>query len=490
MIATPFLDLLHLAWPELFLDITALVVVALDLLVLRRRSVALRFSFAAAFTALGCAIAIIAILTRPIDGGVFGGILVGSPLIRTVQVLILLVTIACALISTRSDFTEHVGEFFLLLLLATEGALTLVATTDLLVIFVSLELLSLSLYAMAAADKRSKRAAEAGLKYFLFGGMSAAFLLFGFSLLYGATGSTSLPVIASSLHTLTPLVAIAIVMTAIGFGFKVAAAPLHFWAPDVYQSAPAPAAAFIASVSKIASFFVFFELLHAALGPVAGSAAWGHFGAGWSPVIAVLAACSMVLGNLTALVQTSVRRLLAYSAIAHAGYMLVAMIAGTPESLAALLYYVFTYALTTVGIFALVAIVERNVGSDSLSSFNGLVRRAPFLAICLFIFFLSLAGIPPLSGFFAKFFLFTAALASPGGLGLLWLVILAIAMSAVSLFYYLQVLKRAFVTPAEEGAPEFEVPWFTQAVIGVLALLTLLFGCAPNLLLSWFEHMM
>jgi NADH-quinone oxidoreductase subunit N len=488
MIASPFLDLLHLAWPELFLDIAALVVVALDLLVLRRRSIALRFSFAAAFTALGCAIAIIALITHPIDGGVFGGILVSSALIRSVQVLILLIAMATALISTRADFTEHVGEFFLLLILATEGALTLVATTDLLVIFVSLELLSLSLYAMSAADKRSKRAAEAGLKYFLFGGMSAAFLLFGFSLLYGATGSTSLPVIAASLHTLTPLVAIAIVMTAIGFGFKVAAAPLHFWAPDVYQSAPAPAAAFIASASKVASFFVFFELLHAALGPVAGSAMWGHFSTGWAPVIAALAAGSMVLGNLGALAQTSVRRLLAYSAIAHAGYMLVAIIAGTPQSLAALLYYVFTYALTTVGLFAIAAIVEHDTGSDSLTSFNGLSRRAPFLALCLFVFLLSLAGIPPLSGFFAKFFLFAAALSSPSGLGLLWLVVLGIAMSAVSLFYYLQVLKRAFVTPPRSGAPEMAVPWFTQAVIGALALLTLLLGCAPHVLLGWFER--
>lgn len=490
MIASPYLTLLHLAWPELLLDIIALVVVALDLLVLRRRALALRFGFAAALTALGCAIAALAVAAHPLDVSLFGGMVLSSPLIRTVQGLILIVAMFVALISVRSSFTEHVGEFFLLLLLATEGALTLVATTDLLVLFVSLELLSLSLYAMAAADKRSKVAAEAGLKYFLFGGMSAAFLLFGFSLLYGATGSTSLPVIAANLHTLTPMVAIAIVTTAIGFGFKVAAAPLHFWAPDVYQSAPAPAAAFIASVSKIASFFVFFELLHAALGPVVGSAAWHGFSAGWAPVLAVLAALSMVIGNLTALAQTSVRRLVAYSAIAHAGYMLVAMIAGTPQSLAALLYYVFTYALTTVGIFAVVDVVERNAGGDSMESFSGLSRRAPGLALCLFVFFLSLAGIPPLSGFFAKFFLFAAALGAPGGMGLLWLVLLGIAMSAVSLVYYLRVLKYAFVAAPQEGAGEIAVPWLTQAVIAVLALLTLLLGCVPNVLLGWFARVM
>lgn len=488
MSASPFVSLLHMAWPELFLDIVALVVVALDLLVLRRRPLALRFGFAAALTAIGCAITALLFVANPVSGSVFGGMLVSSPLIRAVQVLILLIAMFTALTAVRSQFTEHVGEFFLLLLLATEGALTLVATQDLLVLFVSLELLSLSQYAMTAADKRSKRAAEAGLKYFLFGGMSAAFLLFGFSLLYGATGSTNLPEIAASLHGVTPLVAIALVTTVIGFGFKIAAAPLHFWAPDVYQSAPAPAAAFIASASKVASFYVMFELLQAALGPARGSAAWGHFNSGWAPILAAVAAFSMVLGNLAALAQTSVRRLLAYSAIAHGGYMLVAIIAGTPQSLVALLYYVFTYGLTTVGIFAVLDLVERNSGSDSLDSLNGLSRRAPVLGLSVFVFFLSLAGIPPLSGFFAKFFLFTAALSSPGGMGLLWLVVLGIAMSAVSLFYYLQVLKRAFVKPPEADATAIAVPWFSQATIAVLALLTLLLGCAPYTVVSWLER--
>jgi NADH-quinone oxidoreductase subunit N len=487
MSGSPFLDLLHLGWPELFLDLTALIVLALDLLVLRRRPVALRFTFAAALTAVGCAIAILYLLTHAVDGNAFDGMLLANPLTRCIQVLLLAITVAVALSSVRSTFTEHVGEFFLLLLLATTGSMTLIATNDLLVLFVSLELLSLSLYAMAAADKRSRRAAEAGLKYFLFGGMSAAFLLFGFSLLYGATGSTNITVIAASLHTLTPLVAIAIVCTAIGFGFKIAAAPLHFWAPDVYQAAPAPAAAFIASASKIASFLVLFRLLNTAFAPVMGSAAWEHLGIGWAPVIAILAAASMILGNLAALAQTSVRRLLAYSAIAHAGYMLIAMLAGTPQTLAALLYYVFTYSLTIVGIFSIVAIVEEATGSDTLASFNGLSRRAPFVALCLFIFMLSLAGIPPLSGFFAKFFLFAAALHSPAGMNLLWLIVLGIAMSAVSLYYYLRVLKSAFVTKPAAGDGPIAVPWLPQAVIGGLALLTLLLGCAPQLFLSWIQ---
>ena len=252
-----------------------------------------------------------------------------------------------------------------------------------------------------------RRSSEAALKYFLFGGMSAAFLLFGFSLLYGLSNSTSLTQIASAIHgqSLNPLLIIAIVTTVIGLGFKVAAVPFHFWAPDVYQGAPVPSAAFIASGSKVASFFIFFQVMVIGFAGAEGSAAWLHFAPGWVSVIAVVAAFSMVLGNLVAIVQSSVRRLLAYSAIAHAGYMLLALLSHTQQSLAALLYYVVTYALATLGAFGVIAVVEKQTGGDQLSDFDGLSRRAPVLSFCLFIFLLSLAGIPPLAGFFGKFYL-------------------------------------------------------------------------------------
>ena len=203
----------------------------------------------------------------------------------------------------------------------------------------------------------------------------------------------------------------------------------------------------------MASFFTFFVLMTVGYGTVAGNAAWAHFVAGWAPVLAVVAALSMVVGNLAALAQKSLRRLLAYSAIAHAGYMLIAIVSHTQESLGALLYYVVTYSLSVLGTFAIIAVVERRYGDDKLENFNGFSRRAPVLSACLLVFMLSQAGIPPLAGFFGKFFLFAAALHGAGAYpALLWLVVLALAMSAVSLYYYLQVLKRVYVADAPKAS--------------------------------------
>jgi NADH-quinone oxidoreductase subunit N len=316
--------------------------------------------------------------------------------------------------------------------------------------------------------------------------MSAAFLLFGLSYIYGLTGSTNLHHIATALagKGLDPLLVVAMIMVIIGFGFKVAAVPFHLWAPDAYQGAPAPAAAFIASGSKVASFFIFAKIMVLGFPEAGGSGAWHNYVAGWIPAIAIIAALSMVLGNLVAIVQNSVRRLLAYSAIAHAGYILLALLAPGSQSMASLIYYVVTYAVTTIGAFGVVAVVEGAMGDDRLTSFAGLSRRAPIVSFCMFIFMLSLAGIPPLAGFFGKFYVFAAVVKTSGtSLGLLWLVILAIAMSAVSLYYYLQVLKQVYVVaPATEG--ELKVSAATTAALGMCAAVTILLGCFPDLLIA------
>jgi NADH-quinone oxidoreductase subunit N len=413
--------------------------------------------------------------------------LLSNPVTHLVQIALLVIAILTLFLSVDSTFTDHVGEFVLLILLATTGMMFLVASQDLLVIFISLELLSLSVYILAGFDKRSPRSSEAALKYFLFGGMSAAFMLFGFSLLYGFSNSTNLVQIASAIHglPLSPLVILAIVTTVIGFGFKIAAAPFHFWAPDVYQGAPTPSAAFIASGSKVASFFIFFQVLVIGFAGAEGSATLHHFQSGWVPVIVTVAVASMLLGNLVAITQTSLRRLLAYSAVAHAGYMLLAFVAHSEQSLAALLYYVATYALATLGIFGILTVTEKQLGNDKISDLAGLSRRAPFLSACLFIFVLSLAGIPPLSGFFAKFLLFTSVLAvSSGSKLLIWLIIFAIGMSAVSLFYYLRILKSAFVADPPADAAEVRSPVLMQLVVGLLAAGVVALGCAPDLILN------
>jgi NADH-quinone oxidoreductase subunit N len=484
-----YAQLLRLAMPQVIVVVTALTVMAIDLLALRHRSTRTRFTITATLASFGCSAAILDILLAPAHASLFDGALTATPLTHLVQIALLAITILTLLISIDSTFTEHIGEFVLLILMATVGMMFLVGTEDLLVIFLSLELLSLSLYILTAFNKRSAQSWEPALKYFLFGGMSAAFLLFGFSLLYGLSNSTSLPQIAIALHgALSPLLVIAVVTTALGLGFKVAAAPFHFWAPDVYLGAPAPSAAFIASGSKVASFFIFFQVMALGFAGVEGSAALPHIIRGWIPVLALMATLSMLLGNLVAIRQTSLRRLLAYSAVAHAGYMLLAIIAHTPQSLGALLYYVITYGLATLGAFAVISVVEQQRGTDHLANFAGLGQQAPALSFALAIFILSLAGIPPLAGFFGKFYLFSAVLAStPHTADLLWLIVLAIAMSAVSLYYYLRVLKRVYVTPAASNSAPIRLPMPTQIVILAIAGAVVLLGCVPDLILTWIQ---
>jgi NADH-quinone oxidoreductase subunit N len=488
MTAFNYLDLLRLVWPEVIVVMAALIVLSVDLMFLRTSETRLRSSVAAFLSLAGCAAAIAWILHSPQSANVLDGMLVLNPLAQRMQIALLLLTMLTILTFLGSSFTQHISEYLALILLATVSMMFLVGTQNLLLIFLSLELLSLSLYILTAFDKRSARSAEAALKYFVFGGISAAFLLFGASLLYGLSNSTNLVSIAGSLHSssLDPLLIVAVVMTVVGLGFKVAAAPFHFWAPDVYQGAPASSAALIASGSKVAGFFIFFQVMVIGFAGAEGSAAWHGYAPGWVPIIAIVAALSMVLGNLVAILQTSVRRLLAYSAIAHAGYMLLGILSHTGQSFSALLYYAITYALTVLGAFGVVAVVEQETGGDTLSDFAGFSRRAPVPSFCMLIFLLSLAGIPPLAGFFGKFYLFSAALTStPGSLGLLWLVVLAIAMSAVSLYYYLKVLKYIYVAnPPADTAP-IRVSVLRQVVLCLIALSVVLLGCAPNLLLHW-----
>ena len=484
-------ELLGFVAPETLLVVAALGALAIDLTTLRGESVAVRMRWGAWLVAFGCVAAGAALFLAPQEtpAGYLDGMLVLNPLSRLVKLVILALTLCTALVSLESRFTEHAGEYFALLLLATVGMMFLVSTENILLVFVALELLSLALYVMTAFNKRNVKSAEAALKYFLFGGMSAAFLLFGLSFVYGLSGELNLTKIAAALagKPLDPLLLVALLMVLAGFGFKVAAVPFHLWAPDAYEGAPLPSAAFIASGSKVASFFILAKVMMVGFAGAAGSGAWRGYAQGWVPVIAVLAALSVILGNLAAIAQSSVRRLLAYSAVAHAGYALVGVLASDKaDGLAAVMFYVTTYALTTVGAFAVVAIVQEKAGDDSLPAFAGLSRRSPAMAFCLMIFLLSLAGIPPLAGFFGKFFLFKAGLFVAGGgaasTGLLWLVILAIAMSAVSLYYYLQVLKQVFVAAVPAGATALAPAATTQWIVGLLALSVLGLGVAPG----WF----
>lgn len=482
-----YLEILSALLPEVVVTATAFLVLVADLVFWRQAPLRTRMAVGAMLAGAGCLAAMIWIVLQQPAVRVDEALLRITPLSQLVKAVLLILTVFTTLLSVDSDFTEHAGEFFALVLLGTVSMMVLVSSTNLLLIFVSLEMTSLSLYVLTAFNKQNRQSAEAALKYFLVGGVSAAFLLFGLSLLYGLTNTIDLEQLAAVLadRPRQPVFYTALVMTLIGFGFKIAVVPFHLWAPDAYQGAPIPAAALIASASKVASFFVLATVLTLGFSGAEGSAGWRHYAPGYVPTLAVLAALSMVLGNLVAIVQKSVRRLLAYSAIAHAGYMLLGLIGGDERGLTALLFYVMTYALTVVGAFGVVAVAQNEAGDDTFAAFAGLRRRAPLAAACMLVFLLSLAGVPPLVGFFGKVQLFLGALNSGrDGLALLWLVILAIAMSTVSLYYYLQVLKQIFVAEPPPGAAAIPLSLQTQCALVLLALLVVALGCAPRLLLD------
>src|SRR5262245_13372996 len=479
-----YLDLLKFASPEAVVVLTALAVLSIGLM-------AKRAATACAFVAvLGIVIAIGAILLLPANETLFGGMLVISPFTSLFKIICVALAFFTILLTQAERALHHPGEYLALVLLATVGLMLLIGSEELLMIFIGLELLGLSLYVMAAFDKTDVRSAEAGLKYFLFGSISSAFTLFGISLIYGMTGTTGLSQVAAKLAipSVRPLLAVAIVMTLVGFAFKIAAAPFHLWAPDAYQGAPVPSAAFIASGSKVASFVVLGKIVLIGFAPVHGSAGWHAMAAGWSPVLAALAALSIVIGNLVALAQSNVRRLLAYSAVAHAGYTLIGFVAGGRDGFSAALFYITVYAVTLVGAFGVAGVVRGETGGDDFSNFAGLVSRSPLLAGCMAIFMLSLAGIPPLAGFFGKFYLFSAALHAGANQVLLWLVALGLAGSFVSLYYYLLVLKAIFVdarsivaAPSGDHIPSDSLQ---QATVTVLAAAVVFLGVVPNVLAS------
>ena len=504
-----YAQLFYATLPETVLEVAALLVLVVDLVFLRKADLKSRALSASLIGVLGCAAALWSqgwsITSKAVWGFGVGDthslLLANIDSAAAAQAGILILTALTLLLLIDAQFTRHVGEFVAVVLMSAAGGLLIASAQDLLIIFLGLELLSLGLYILTAFAKRSGRSAESAMKYYLFGGMSAAFLLFGFSYLYGITGSTNLDEVMHAIHqsngpSVDPLLLVAMVMIAAGLGFKVAAVPFHLWAPDTYEGAPAPGAAFIASVSKVASFAL---LISIGIAGARSMAAWtsSHegFSGPWTVVLTVMSLASMLFGNLAALAQISVRRLLAYSAIAHAGYILLALAyfrvdaSGESHGAAAVLYYILTYGLTTIGAFGVVGVVERATGSDRMDAFLGLHKRNPLLAAVLLVLFLSLAGIPPLVGFWAKFNLFAVVLGVDAGRLPFALVALAVMLSAVSLYYYLQVLKRAFVMPAVDdpagGSGKISTHPVTMLVLIAISAAVVVMGCFPGLLQNW-----
>jgi NADH-quinone oxidoreductase subunit N len=475
-------DLIWLASPEIVLALTALATLALGLARGRVRGLCTGVAAAGLFFAMA------SVLLLPVRATLFHGMLVVSPLNSFFQLVCLLLVLATLLIPGNERSLGDHGEYLAVLLLATIGLLLLIGSEEFLMLFIGLELTGLALYVLTAFNKRSYRSAEAGLKYFLFGSVASAFTLFGISLIYGMTGTTTLAAVATRIGAVPMpyLLAAGMAMTLIGFAFKIAAAPFHFWVGDTYEAAPIPSAAFIASGSKVAAFVALGKIVLFGFAPAAGSAAWHAFVAGWIPIVALLSAFSILLGNLLALVQTNVRRLLGYSAVAHGGYTLLGLMAGR-EGFAATLFYTTIYAFTLVGAFGIVGLVRQRTGGESLADFAGLRARSPLLAGCMAVFLLSLGGLPPLAGFFGKFYLFSVAMRAAPQRGLTWLVALALFGSLISLYYYLIVLRVIFgesPNPAlaanQSATPLASFPLLSKVSAGVLAAGILLIGIFPE----------
>jgi len=372
------------------------------------------------------------------------------------------------------------GEFYSLLLFSTVGAMILAAAGDALTLFLGLETMSIGAYAMTAFRRASPRSSEGALKYFLLGSFAAAILIYGFALLYGATGHTDLAGIgagARSAGVETPLVVMGCVLVLVGLAFKVSAVPFHSWAPDAYEGAPTPATAFMAVAVKAGAFAMMLRVLVLSFGGVA----WTSWASGWPPVVATIAVLTMTVANLVAGRQESVKRMLAYSSIAHAGYALVGVTAvmhAPHEAGGAVLFYLAAYSVSTVGAFgALILCGSRGREAVSYEDLAGIGRRHPAIALAFSVCLLSLAGIPPTAGFFGKWVVFRSAINS----GLYWLVVIAFMNSVVGAYYYLRVLVYMYMREPAAGAA-VAVPmrsaYVTTALV-VTAILVLALGLAP-----------
>ena len=369
------------------------------------------------------------------------------------------------------------GEYYALMLFSLSGMILMAMATDLLVIFLSLEVLSLGVYVLTGIRRDVPTATEAAFKYFLLGAFSSAFFLYGIAFAYGITGSTRLDrigsLMAAQAMSPTPLQLLAMALLLVGFAFKVSAVPFHMWTPDAYEGAPSPVTGFMSTGVKAAAFAAFARVFLSALEPLRGE---------WSGSLQVIAIATMVVGTVVGVTQSNVKRMLAYSSIAHAGYLLVALISANDVGKGAILFYLLTYAITNLGAFGVIGLLDRGDGiGDRLSDFAGLWNVRPGLAALMTIFLLSLGGFPPLAGFIAKWYVFTAAVKA----GYIWLAIVGVLTSVVSVFFYLRIVVMMYMTPASASAPIPATPKVAGAALVASALLVFYLGILPTQVLNW-----
>ncbi len=432
---------------------------------------------------LSAVLALILRWVEPLPGAVWTGALVMDPLARFVDTYILAALVLVAVMADPylSRTQARYGEFYGLLLWSGCGAMVLAKADHLLVVFIGLELLSISLYVLIAFHRESGISLEAGWKYLVVGAFASAFLLFGIALLFGATGTFSLGVtahlVAGQPVTANPLLLVALAFILTGFGFKLALVPFHAWAPDVYQGSPTPVTAFLSVVPKGAMLVV--------LARTVASIAPQSLTPRWLPLLAVIAVASQTLGNLVAIAQRDVKRMLAYSGIAHMGYALVGIVAFGPDGLTGVLVYLAAYTFMNIAAFAVVSAFSENEDEPHLiTDLAGQGWQRPFLSFALAISMFSLAGIPPTVGFVAKFLVFRAAVNDH----MVWLAVVGVLNSLVSVFFYVRVVYFLYMKPLPRRAPTYSEPWAVRIVAGVCALAMVVLGLVPGWLLTAAEH--
>jgi len=471
MITAPEIDLISLA-PVLVLSVFTMLVMLMDLFIGKNKSALV---FVALTGLLLAAVSSFAKTDWPVSS--FGGSYVVDHMSVFFTMIFCLSSGLAILLSVEYNKRENirVGEYYSLIMFCTVGMIILASSTDLIMIFLGIEIVSICLYVLAGIRRGDTRSNEAALKYFLLGAFATGFLLYGMTLLYGSTGTTKLAGIAEALNhsdvLSQPILMMGVVLLVAGFGFKVASVPFHMWTPDVYQGAPTPVTAFMAVGPKAAAFAAFFRVFTTAMPELAPT---------WEMLLSIVAIITMFVGNLGAIMQTNIKRLLAYSSISHAGYILIAIIAKGSLATSALLYYMLAYTFMTFGVFSIVILIGRK-GKENLEleDYSGLGFQAPLLGLAMSIFLLSLGGLPPLAGFVGKFYIFQAALNE----GYVTLVVLAVLNSAISFYYYLRVIVFMYMKEPK-GELQISLTPITLLVIIIGVLGTIQLGLFPGPVIS------
>ncbi|NOZ03344.1 MAG: NADH-quinone oxidoreductase subunit N [FCB group bacterium] len=474
-------------WPEFILVGTAIVAILMDLHYQRAQSYKVGYWVLAGFL-----LAQIAIFVQPHETlTLFLDSVAFDPFGRFFKTVIILATFFILVVSPYSNELKNyrTGEYYILIAIMAFGMFLMVSALDLIMVYLSIEVVSITSFVLAGYLRKDKRSNESALKYVIYGAFSSGLMLFGLSILFGLTGTTKLFEIRSALGQLDSSANYALILSAIlilaGFGYKISIVPFHFWTPDVYEGAPTTITAYLSVAPKAAGFAILIRFFHTVFtdGGALSAANWiGDTGLPWPQLLAVLSVVTMTLGNVVALQQTSVKRMLAYSSIAHAGYMLMALPLLSGEGLYAIMLYLVMYLFMNLGAFIVVIAVKNKTGEESFEAFRGLGWEMPFLGMVMMVFMFSLTGLPPTAGFIGKFYLFAAVIKA--GPQFYWLAIIGVLNSVVSLYYYLRVMKMMFLEGEHKDVLTTPATMVTVVLI-CLAIPALVFGIFWSPVADW-----